>query len=66
MGTTKKETPKTRTAPKFSIERLGENCLELFGIGTAAYAGATHGLEGEYTVEEMRQIINSWKNKEVK
>lgn len=40
--------------------------MELFGIGTAAYAGATHGLEGEYTVEEMRQIINSWKNKEVK
>lgn len=60
------KTPKKKTAPKFSIERLGEDCQQLFGVGITTYAGATYGLRGEYTVEEMKQIIDAWKGKEVK
>ncbi len=55
-----------RPAPKFSIERLGENCRQLFGVSSCVYAGATHGLTGEYTVEEMKAHIESWRKKEVK
>ncbi len=53
-------------APKFSVERLGKNCRQLFGVSSCAYAGATHGLSGEYTVDEMKAHIESWRKKEVK
>lgn len=52
--------------PKFSVARLGENCRQLFGVSSCTYAGATHGLTGEYTVEEMKAHIDSWRKKEVK
>lgn len=54
------------SAPKFSIEKLGENCRALFGISSTHFAGATHGLTGEYTVEEMRKHIGEWDKREVK
>ena len=52
--------------PKFSLEKLGENCRALFGISSTHFAGATHGLTGEYTVEEMRKHIGEWDKREVK
>ena len=58
------ETPEK--APKFSIERLGEDCRKLFDVSSCVYAGATYGLTGEYTVAEMKSIIEKWKNMEVK
>lgn len=54
------------TAPKFTVEKLAEYARELFGVSSCTYAGATHGLTGEFTVEEMKQHIETWKNKEVK
>lgn len=57
---------KNRAAPKFSVERLGENCRQLFGVSSCTYAGATHGLTGEYTVEEMKAHIEKWRKKEAK
>lgn len=52
--------------PKFPIEKLSANCRQLFGVSSCTFAGATHGLTGEYTVEEMRKHIEKWRKQEVK
>ena len=52
--------------PKFSLEKLRENCLKLFGITQSTFDGAAHGLSGEFTVSEITNIITKWKNKEAK
>lgn len=54
-----------KAAPKFTVERLAKDCRQLFGVSSCAYAGATDGLTGEYTVAEMRQHIETWMKKEV-
>lgn len=51
--------------PKFTAQRLRESHL-MFGVSTSTYDAATYGLEGEYTVEEMRKHIKEWLKKEVK
>lgn len=61
-----KEEKSVETAPKFTVERLGQECRKLFDVSQCVYAGATYGLEGEYTVEEMRARIENWKQMEVK
>ncbi|KAB0577231.1 hypothetical protein EI53_01256 [Fusobacterium naviforme] len=60
------EQPEGTAAPKFTVEKLAEHARELFGVSSCTYAGATHGITGEYTVEEMKQHIEAWKKKEVK
>ena len=59
-----KETVKTadavNTAPKHSLGVLRKNCLALFGVTVSTFDGATHGLDGEYTVEEIKEKINKW------
>ena len=57
---------KTINAVKFSISKLRENCVKLFGVSTCTFDGATYKLNGEYTIEEMKKIIEDWKKKEVK
>lgn len=54
------------TAPKFLIEKLREHSLELFGITLSTFDGATDGMTGEYTVEEIKSHIENWGKKEVK
>lgn len=56
----------TVNSPKFTVERLREKCFTLFGVTTSTFDGATYGLNGEYTVEEMKDKIAKWQNKEVK
>ena len=51
---------------KFPIEKLAVNCRRLFGVSSCTFAGATHGLTGEYTVEEMKKHIEKWRKQEVK
>lgn len=57
---------KTETAtvatvnPKHSLEKLRKNCLVLFGVTVSTFDGATHGLSGEYTVAEIKAIIEKW------
>lgn len=51
---------------KFSIEKLRENCLTLFGVTSSTFDGATYGLNGDFTVDELKNIIAKWQNKEVK
>lgn len=56
----------TVASPKFSIEKLRANCKKLFGVSVSTFDGATYGLNGEYTVADMKSIISKWQNKEVK
>lgn len=60
------EKPATPNEPKYAVEKLRNASLELFGISTSTFDGATCGLSGEYTLDEMRRIIENWKKKEVK
>lgn len=57
---------KAVSAPKFSIEKLRENCQKLFGISRSTFDGAASGLENEYTVQEMKENISKWMKKEAK
>lgn len=52
--------------PKFSIARLRQNCVELFGITSSTYDGAVHKLEGTFTVEEMKTHIKKWQGAAVR
>lgn len=54
------------SAPVFSIEKLRNNCMKLFGISVSTFDGVSHGLNGEYTIAEMKKIIAAWQNKEAK
>lgn len=54
------------SAPKFSVEKLRENCQKLFGISRSTFDGAVSGLKGEYTVSEMKENISKWMKKEAK
>lgn len=59
-------TVETGAAPKYAIAKLQENCRQLFGVSTSTFAGATYGMTGKYTVNEMRAHIEAWKKREVK
>ena len=56
----------TATAPKFTIEKLRSNCVALFGVTSSTFDGATHGLNGEYTVDEMKNAIQKWQKTAIK
>lgn len=51
---------------RFSITEMCEHSQELFGVYPEVIRGAVLGKEGEYTVAEMKDIINEFMNKEVK
>lgn len=61
-----KQEIQTSPAPKFTIEKLRENSLKLFNVTQSTFDGVTYGLNGEYTVSDMKKIITNWQNKEVK
>lgn len=56
----KTQQPEEKTPPKFEIDRLRQDCKKLFGISPSTFEGAVFGLEGQFTVEEMRTHINKW------
>jgi len=61
------EAVKVADEPKFALEALQKHCLELFGVSTATFAGATAGIEAkEYTKNEIKGIIEEWCGQEVK
>ncbi len=68
MTNQKEPKPKAevKSPPKFSLEKLRENCMELFGVSCVVFDGAANGLNGEYTVSEMKTIIKKWNKKEAK
>ncbi len=52
--------------PKFPYKVLKANCVMLFGVTSSTFIGATIGKEsGNYTVAEMKQIIDGWLNKPI-
>ena len=55
------------TAPvKYPLARLRRDCRKLYGVSTSTFDGATYGMTGKYTVEELRAHIENWKKKGVK
>lgn len=55
-----------KPAVKFPIEKLQGNCRKLFGVSSCTFAGATAGMTGEYTIEEIKTHIEKWRRTEVK
>lgn len=51
---------------KISIDRHRRSCVKLYGISPSTFDGATVGLTGDYTTEEMQAIISKWLGEEVK
>lgn len=72
MATTGKKTAEAaapaqgKAVKKYAVGKLQANCRQLFGVSTSTFAGATYGMTGQYTVEEMRAHIEAWKKKGVK
>lgn len=62
-GTTEAVKPEEK---KFPLENLAKHSKQLFGVSSCTFAGATAGLTGSYTVEEMNNIIKEWCRKEIK
>ncbi|MCM1530120.1 MAG: hypothetical protein NC093_09020 [Alistipes sp.] len=51
--------------PKFTLEKLREHSVKLFGVDESTFIGATTGLaEAEYSVSEIKNTIEKWKTKE--
>lgn len=55
-----------KTERKITLDKHRRSCVELYGISPSTFDGATVGLSGEYTKEEMRAIIDKWLGEEVK
>lgn len=56
-----------KAEPKFPLEVLKRDCVKLYKISSSTFVGATTSLpDGEYTIEEVRTVINKWLKKEVK
>lgn len=53
------------SAPKFPIQKLRDNCLNLFGITTSTFDGAVYGLTGSFSVQEMSDKIKQWQSRPV-
>lgn len=56
----------SKPAAKFPIKKLQANCRKLFGVSTCTFAGATAGMTGEYTIDEIKTHIEKWCRTEVK
>lgn len=56
----------TSVGTKYTVEKLRGNCRQLFGVSASTFAGATYGMTGKYTIEEMRNHIKEWGKKGVK
>lgn len=47
--------------PKYTVEKLRENSIHLFGVSQSTFDGAMYGHnEGEYTINEVKGILNEW------
>lgn len=47
--------------PKFTVEKLRDKSMVLFGVTQSTFDGAMYGHdEGEYTVNEVKNIIEVW------
>lgn len=50
---------------KFKVEKLRENCMQLFHITTSTFDGAFYNVHAtELSIREARKIIDRWLGKE--
>ncbi len=61
-----KKVIKSTDKKKYKLDDLRKNCLALFNVTISTFDGAVTGLTGEYTVIEIKNIIDKWKMREVK
>jgi hypothetical protein len=52
----------TKTERKIPIDKLRRSSFKLFGVTPSTFDGATVGLTGTFTVEEMQARIDVWLN----
>ena len=62
----KPEQGKAANELKFPIAKLRDNSLKLFGVSVSTFDGATSGMTGEYSINEMKSALENWGKKEVK
>ena len=62
----KKEKLKKEIELKYELDKLRKNCLALFNVTTSVFDGAVCSLNGNYTISEMKTIIENWKKKGAK
>ena len=57
----KTSTETTRSEPKYTVGKLREESISLFGVSKSAFDGAMYGHnETEYTIRETKDIIKEW------
>ncbi|MDO4305750.1 MAG: hypothetical protein Q4C77_02870 [Eubacteriales bacterium] len=50
-----------KSKPKYTVEKLREKSIHLFGVSQSTFDGAMYGHnEAEYTVSEVKNIIGEW------
>jgi hypothetical protein len=58
---------KAEETPKYEVAVLREYCYEVLGVTTSTFDGAFFDAEDRtYSLEEAKEILNTWLNKEVK
>lgn len=65
----KKETKasEVKEGKKFSLKVLRDNCVNLFGVTSSTFAGATVDLADEkFTITEVKTKVDTWLKKGVK
>lgn len=56
----KKDTA-VKKEPKFTVGKLRENSIHLFGVSKSTFDGAMYGHDkGEYTIKEVKCILEEW------
>ena len=50
---------------KFPLERIRRDCERVIGVSKGTFDGATSGLKGEFTIDEIRGITETWLRKPV-
>lgn len=57
----------TKKEPTYTLEKLKASCRKLFNVSSTTFTGATHNLpQKEYTVAEIKSVIEKWQKKEAK
>lgn len=54
------EEKKPASPAKHTVARLRRDCFRVFGVTTSTFDGATFGMKGTYTVEEMKAHLKKW------
>lgn len=58
------DAPAAKAEPKFVVEKLRSNCVEVFGVTSSTFDGAMYGhdLDAEYSIGEVKHIIDVFLN----